>query len=292
VECPGAGHCPALPTEAGLVGLPPPERRRKRRSLSASDLRAYVDCPAKYHLTRELNLRTARTENMAIRRGRAVDAVLNERHSLRRPRGCRGLPAPAASAWAGLDEETARIAQEMLARHAAVCPLDRLGAAEEVRVQAEVTAYDTALDLVLIAKPDLLHTRRGGWVWRETKTTGSRIFEGMPVLETYPQLALAVLLMRTGELAEGDRRRSRIELELLHEDDSDRLEIDPWRPDVLREARQIIAKAAEPWLRDATYTAAPDNACEDCEALDWCRAGRAHLDEQAGLNAQLPTSNA
>ncbi|WP_432003285.1 PD-(D/E)XK nuclease family protein [Streptomyces sioyaensis] len=281
VECPGAGRCPALPSQAGLVGLPAPRRNRKRRSLSASDLRAYTDCPAKYHLTRELNLRTARPENQAIRRGRAVDAVLNERHAVRRSRGCRGLPAPATSAWPGLDEETVHVCEAMLAQHAAVCPLDRLGATEEVRVQATVTAYDPTLDVVLIAKPDLLHTRRGGWIWRETKTTGSRIFEGKPVLEIHPQLALAVLLMQTGELAEGDRRRSRIELELLHEEDSDRLEIDPWQPDVLQEARRIVGEAAGPWLEDTAYTAAPGTACENCEALDWCRVGQAHQVEQA-----------
>ncbi|MFJ8229208.1 PD-(D/E)XK nuclease family protein [Streptomyces sp. NPDC094448] len=282
VECSGAGRCGALPPSTGhgeppgLIGLPAPVRPRTRRSLSASDLRAYADCPAKYHLTRELKLRSARPENPAIGRGRAVDAVLNARHGIRRPRGCRGLVAPDDSAWSGLPPETALAAAAMLARHAALCPLDRLAPEEEVRVQAQVTAYDPVLDLVLIAQPDLLHTRRGGWVWRETKTVGGRPYEGSSVLERHPQLALAVLLMRTGELADGDRRRSRIELELLGSAFARRLEIDPWQPSVHASARDIVRRAAGPWLEETEYRAVPGRACRDCEALDWCRAGREH----------------
>ncbi len=283
VECSGAGRCSALPSsaghgeQAGLIGLPLPVRVRTRRSLSASDLRAYADCPAKYHLTRELKLRSVRPENPAVRRGRAVDAVLNEQHETRRPRGCRGLAAPDESAWSGLPPEIALAAAAMVERHAALCPLDRLAPEEEVRVQAQVTAYDPVLDLVLVAKPDLLHTRRGGWVWRETKTVGRRPYEGGSVLVHHPQLALAVLLMRTGELADGDRRRSRIELELLGSESARRLEIDPWQPSVLASARDIVRRTAGPWLEETVYRAVPGRPCRDCEALDWCREGREHL---------------
>ncbi|GAA2250819.1 hypothetical protein GCM10010232_43420 [Streptomyces amakusaensis] len=278
VECPGAGRCPALPgPPPGLIGLRRTDRRRKRRSLSASDLRAYAECAAKYHLTRELKLRSPRPENPALRRGRAVDALLNERHALRRPRGCRGLPAPASEVWAGLPEDAALAAAAMVERHAALCPLDRLGPDEEVRVQPRVTAYDPVLDVVLIAQPDLLHTRRGGWVWRETKTRGGRLYDGGSVLAGNPQLALAVLLMRTGEPAGGDHRRSRIEVEILGAEGGNRLEIDPWRPRVHAEAREIVRATAEPWSADVSYRAAPDEHCRDCEALDWCREGRRYL---------------
>ncbi|ANW16929.1 PD-(D/E)XK nuclease family protein [Streptomyces clavuligerus] len=303
-ECPGAGRCSALPgpasgtahggndqqkaapVPAGLIGLPRSGPVRKRRSLSASDLRAYADCPAKYHLTRELKLRSLRPENEAIRRGRAVDSLLNIRHELRRPRGCRGLPAPDAAVWAGLPEDAARAAGAMVEQHATLCPLDRLGPEERVRVQPQVTAYDPLLDIVLIARPDLLHTRRGGWVWRETKTRGGRLYEGGSVLKAEPQLALAVLLMRTGELADGDRRRSRIELELLRTETSNRLEIDPWQPEVYTEALAVVRAMAEPWSRDTVYRTAPTRHCHGCEALDWCREGRAHLAAETAATPQ------
>lgn len=277
-ECPAAASCSELPQRPGLLALPQPARRpRPRRNVSASDLRAYRECPAKYHLTRELNLPSPRVESAAIRRGRAVDAELNKRHTGPRTRnGCRDLPTPDDAAWAGLSEEDAAAAARMTSEHAAVCPLNGLPLQAEVRVQHQVVAYDPELDLIVIATPDLLYTRDGSWIWRETKTASSYLYEGKSLLGNYRQLALAVVLMNAG-VPPGDPRRSRIELELIYHDDCGLEEIDPWQPSVLDEARTIVGETATAWISDTTYAPRPGDWCTGCEALEWCAAGRTQI---------------
>ncbi|UWM48571.1 PD-(D/E)XK nuclease family protein [Streptomyces carpaticus] len=277
VDCAALTACTALPRAPGLLGIPAPRKPRRRRSVSASDLRAFGDCPAKYHLTRQLNLPSGGPENEAIRRGRAVDAVLNERHALRPPNGCRTLPPPEPEgAWADLADTTAATAAAMLEQHTVLCPLDGLPAHEEVSVQRQLTAYDPALDVVVIATPDLLYTEDGGWVWRETKTASSARYEHRSPLRGYPQLALAVLLMAAG-VPGGDPRRGKVELEILYEDDCAFHEIDPGLPEVVEEARDVIAGYARPWSQETAYRATPGRACSGCEALPWCGPGREHL---------------
>jgi hypothetical protein len=164
----------------------------------------------------------------------------------------------------------------MLGQHMLDCPLDGLAPGETVRVQPRLTAYDPELDVVLIADPDLLYTRSGGWVWHETKTAARRPWEGRELMETYPQLPFAVLLMAAG-VPGGDPRRSLIELELLYGDGSGCEEIDPGDPDTLAEARRIIAGLAGPWAVDETYAPTTGDHCAGCEMLLHCAPGRAHL---------------
>lgn len=277
VNCKGLAGCDQPPRAPGLLDVPAPARPRKRRSVSASDLRVHAQCPAAFHLTRVLHLKDARPENPAIRRGRAVDAALNERHLIRRPRGCRDLPAP--SDLPGLAAEEHDTALRMLARHRSYCPLDGLPPAEEVRVQPRITAYDPLLDVVLVADPDLLYTRSGGWVWRETKTAARPPRERHSLLAAYPQLALAVLLMSANVLG-GDPRRSRIELEVLCADQACCEEIDPFEDATVREARAVVARLAAPWAVDETYAPSPGPHCLGCEARRWCTAASGHHDEQ------------
>ena len=94
---------------------------------------------------------------------------------------------------------------------------------------AQVACYDPEFDLVIIAVPDLLYTRDGGWVWREAKTSSSHLYEGNPLLRSYPQLALALVMIAAGALG-GELSRSRVEFELLHADDLSFEELDPSRP--------------------------------------------------------------
>ncbi|MER7845119.1 PD-(D/E)XK nuclease family protein [Kitasatospora sp. NPDC096077] len=274
IDCEGLSSCSQPPRTPFLLGTPRPRRARRRRSVSASDLRTHSACPAKYHLTRVLHLKSAEPESPAIRRGRAVDVWLNEQHRARR--SCRTTLLPAT--LPGLTAEETRTAVRMIAEHAAVCPLDGLAPTEEVEVQARLTAYDPELDVVVIADPDLLYTDSGGWVWRETKTAASRPWEGRPLLEAYPQLALAVLMMSAG-VPGGDPRRCRIELELLYPDGSACEELHPHDPETVDEARRAVSALAGPWAPDETFAATPGRGCTGCEALRWCGPG---LDHTAG----------
>ncbi len=280
VDCKALSGCGALVRSPGLLQIAPAGPRRPRRSVSVTDLRSYRDCPAKYHATRQLKLRSAQPESPEIRRGRAVDSWLNERHGTH-PRDCLALPGPAdPSSWtAGGVHLTGREAEDgaaMLEQHAHVCPLNGLAPGELVRVQHQVACYDPELDLVLIATPDLLYTRGGGWVWWEMKTANRRLYEGEPLMARYPQLAMGVLMLAAGALG-GDIARSRVEFELLHSDDLTLEELDPSRPRVVSEAREVIAGLALPWTEDQLYPATPGRACRSCEARDWCRPGRDHL---------------
>ncbi|MFI6434128.1 PD-(D/E)XK nuclease family protein [Streptomyces sp. NPDC050759] len=272
VRCEGLAGCELPHRAPGILGVPGPRRTRGRRSVSATDLRVHGRCAAQFHLTRVLHLKSGEPENEPIRRGRAVDEWLNLRHE----KGCcRAAPLP--DALPGLSATELPTALAMLAEHQRACPLDGLPTEEVVRVQHRLTAYDPELDVVLIADPDLLYTRSGGWIWHETKTAAKRPWEKQELLETYPQLALAVLLMAAG-VPGGDPRRALIELEVLYEDGSRCEEIDPGDPDTQADARRIIAGLAGPWAIDETYAPRPDNHCSGCDVLTHCAAGRAHLE--------------
>lgn len=267
--CEGLPGCTALPQVPGLLGVPAARRPRKRRSVSISDLRAYKSCPARFHLTRALYIKDGRTENEALRRGRAVDAWLNDRHGGRSRIPCRNVPLP--TELPGLTEDELSPAVRMVEEHHAFCPLDGLPEGELVRAQWRLAAYDPVVDVVVIADPDLLYTDSGGWVWRETKTASRRTWEGRSLLRAYPQLALAVLLMAAG-VPGGDPCRSRIELEILRENGSVCEEIDPFDDAARDEAREIISELATGWAHDEAYSPTPGDHCADCEVRRWCTA--------------------
>ncbi|WP_407111329.1 PD-(D/E)XK nuclease family protein [Streptomyces sp. DSM 116494] len=282
-KCPAIAGCHDLHRAPGVLGAPEPPRRRERRTVSVSDLRAHAACPARYHLTRVLHLRSPRPESEAVRRGRAVDDWLNEQHARLPHRPCEHEPGPATpQAWAergfALGPQASRTASLMIAQHAWTCPLDGLEPDETVSVQHQLAVYDEPLDTIVIATPDLVHTRAGGTVLRETKTASTPPRGDQPLLRRWPQLALSVLLLDAG--AVGDPSRSRVELEILYEEDSEVRSIDPALPHVVGEARQVITELAGAWTSDATYTARPGRACADCEALDWCRPGLDHTATQ------------
>ncbi|RDI23042.1 PD-(D/E)XK nuclease family protein [Lentzea flaviverrucosa] len=283
VSCKLLPECEAV-RRASL--LPDVERgRTPRRTVSVSDLRAHNTCASQYHLTRQLNLRSADVaENVHVLRGRAVDAWLNERHSAEPRRRCRvddrpGNPERWSAGPFRVEGEAAAAGARMLAQHAAVCPLDSSGE-ERAEVQRQVAVYDPGLELVFIATPDLLHTRSGRWVWRETKTAKSRLWEGRSLLRQYPQLALAVLFFDAGVF--GQARGSRVELELLHDDSCALEEIDPCQDAVVAESREVIGELVGRWLVDDTYAAVPGDACGGCDARTWCGPGRDFFGESGG----------
>jgi hypothetical protein len=281
VECKAVSGCAELKRTPGLWGGSPPERARKRRSLSAWDLRLYGACPAQYHLVRRLHLDDLSGEDRTARRGRVVDAWLDTVHAERPVRGCRDREAPDAAtvrARTGVDEESAHEAAGMLAGHRLLCPLDGLGDDEQILVQHRVTAYVPELDVVVLAVPDLVYTHRGRWIWRETKTSVRPLKESASLLHTYPQLALGVLLIHAGALG-GDPGRSLVELEHLREGRGhSRLErVDPGLAETVDEARDVIAEFAQPLLADTTYEPRTGRHCHDCQARTWCGPGTAYV---------------
>ncbi len=281
VDCKAIAGCTDLKRAPQLWGGQPSTLVRKRRSISAWDLRLHAECPAQYHLVRRLHLNDLSTEDRGAQRGRAVDAWLNAQHAQRPVRGCQDREVPdlaAIRARTGLDDSSAHEAAGMLAEHRLLCPLNGLGADEKVLAQHRVTAYVPELDIVVLAVPDLVYTHRSRWIWRETKTSARPLWERQSLLRTYPQLALAVLLFHAGALG-NDPRRSWVELEHLREGHGEsRLEtIDPGRAENIDEARTVIAELAQPLLDDTAYEPRTGRHCHGCQAQAWCRPGTAYV---------------
>ncbi|MBW8485566.1 PD-(D/E)XK nuclease family protein [Actinomadura parmotrematis] len=268
--CEGPAPRPGLLAVAGAAPSSVPPARR-RRSVSATDLRVHAQCGARFWLTRVLHLKDIAPESEAIRRGRAVDEELNRRHAAGRG-PCRDAFGAGGDVPDG-DAPDGAVAR-MLARHRDVCPLDGLAPGERVRVQPRLTAYDADLDAVVIADPDLLYSDAGGWVWRETKTAGRPLWEGRSLLEQYPQLALAVVLMAAG-VPGGDPRRSRVELEVLYENDAACEIIDPFDERTRDEARDVVGRLTAGWASDTAFAPEPGRHCAGCETLRWCPSGQA-----------------
>ncbi|MFE0592635.1 PD-(D/E)XK nuclease family protein [Micromonospora echinospora] len=239
--------------------------RRRRRTLSATDLRYYRDCPKRFHLVRELKLRDpSLTESAAVTTGRVVDAWLNDRH----------LPVTASRCTphdvrTGLSDGVHR---RILAQHTALCPVSS-DPGQHRRVQPTLAAYDERLGVNLVATPDLLYSRNGRWVWRETKTSAYPPRAGRSLMHTYPQLAVGVLLLSAG-VADRSAPGGSIELEHLQENDCALEDIDADLPEVIAEARAVVAEILGPLLDDTVFAARTSPACAGCEARRWCAEGQ------------------
>ncbi|MDI3420608.1 PD-(D/E)XK nuclease family protein [Streptomyces luteolus] len=281
VDCKAIAGCADLKRTPRLWGGRPTVPERRRRSVSVWDMRLHARCPAQYHLERHLHLDDLSGENQGARRGRAVDAWLDDRHGDRSGDSCRDREAPAVADVrdaTGLDEPLARGAATMLAEHRLLCPLSGLGRNEQVLVQHRVTAYVPELDVVVLATPDLVYTHRGRWIWRETKTSAYPLPEGRSLLRSFPQLALGILLFHAGAIGD-EPRRSWVELEHLRDEPGEsRLErIDPARAETVEAARDVIAELAQPLLDDTTYEPRTGRHCYGCRARTWCKPGTAYV---------------
>lgn len=263
--------CPALRKAPGLLGVDTPGR--PRRTWSVTNARNYRICPARDHM-RRLHLPTedALERAPAAERGRAVHAYLAERHGHGSLRPCTSdVPARWVPDAFTLSAEERRLGGLLLRRHAAVCPLRCVRDRSDVRPEPRVVRHDTAADVLVIAAPDLLYRDDESWVWRETKTSMSDRRKRGELLDAYPQLALAVLLVARGDLG-GSPSRARIELEVLRPGGADLEIIDPFVPAVRTTAERVASELSADWHGDDRYSAVPGNACARCEVARWCSA--------------------
>ena len=65
----------------------------------------------------------------------------------------------------------------------------------EVRVEPLLTVHDTAANVIVTARPDVLYVEDGSWVWRETKSMTRPPRPGTDLLEEFPQLALGMIML-------------------------------------------------------------------------------------------------
>jgi hypothetical protein len=243
------------------------------RKVSISDLRYHASCPAQGFL-RGLHLPKSDEYGSAARLGQAVHGWIEELH--RRP----GWPPctagdmpPEGENWTEgrwrVSDEDAATGRDMLLHHVDACPFQDAALIQRVEPEALRVVHDTAAQAVVIAKPDLLYQEDGSWVWRELKTTRKRRRHNEDLLDTYPQLALAVTLLAQGALG-GDPDGSRVEVEILRPDGSDPHVIDPTDPGRQRKALSVLRRYAGPWREDEAGDARPGLQCRSCPVSRWC----------------------
>ncbi|MEV0279268.1 PD-(D/E)XK nuclease family protein [Streptomyces sp. NPDC050610] len=272
--CAYVSVCPALRKAPGLLGVDTPGR--PRRTWSVTNGRNYRVCPARDHLRRlHLPAADAIERGPFAERGRALHAYLAERHGHGSLRPC---TADVPSQWVPdaftLSEEERRLGALLLRRHAAVCPLRCVRDRSDLRAEPRVVRHDTTADVIVVAAPDLLYRDDESWVWRETKTSMRDRRTHRELLDEYPQLALAVLLVGRGYLG-GSPSRARIELEVLRPAGADLETVDPFAPAVRAAAQRVVGELTGNWHRDDRYAATPGSVCARCEMARWCSVGGA-----------------
>ncbi|HXL88471.1 MAG TPA: PD-(D/E)XK nuclease family protein [Streptosporangiaceae bacterium] len=270
-DCKLITACDSLPRLPGLLGISDPAAPLRRWSVTNG--RHYDRCPAQDHLLR-LHLPKENEYGPEAVRGQAVHEWLATNHGGGFNAVCTiwDIP-PVPDDWTGgrwhVTGDQARYGAQMLASHADVCPFHRSGQITQVRVEPELTFHDAAANVVVTARPDLMYTDDGAWVWRETKTRMQPLPAGLDLLREVPQLALAVLLMSANALG-GNPDGARIELEWLTPQCGDVVLLDPHYPGLIRAARDVINGLAAPWHADETARARPGQHCARCPVRRWC----------------------
>lgn len=260
--------CTAITRVPGLLGMG--ARRAPLRKASISDLRHYQKCPAQAHL-RSLNLPKTYEYETSAELGHAVHGWLEVVHADRRCAPA-AMP-PNVERWTGgqwvVHSETAQLGRRMLSHHPSVCAFLCASEISKVRLEPRLTFHDTAAQVIVIAKPDMLYLDEGSWVWREVKTTRKRRWFHDDLLDEFPQLALAVLVLSKGVLR-GDPAGSRVELEVLRPDGAEIALIDPTDPARVEKAGAVLRSMAEPWRADSVFEARPGQDCQWCPVSRWC----------------------
>ena len=264
--------CGTLPRVPGLLGLL--GGGQPLRTWSVTNGRDYATCPARDHL-RRLHLPRTGEYNEAARRGKAVHARIEELHSRTPATRCTGQDLRADVAhwreeWA-LSEEQARLGARQLAWHLPVCPLAADARVGLVWPERTIAVHDPLADLIVLAKPDLLYQDHGAWVWRETKTGGRTRNRETDVLATYPQAALATVMLAAG-VPRGSLDGSRVEVEILRPDGPDIHLLDPQDPRAVAHARDVVRDLAAAWHGDLLLDPNPGPWCGECEVARWCTA--------------------
>jgi hypothetical protein len=230
----------------------------------------------------ELKLPGEDTRSDDVQRGIAVHDWMAAAHTRAEGRACSAsdLPEPGSDQRglaAGLmDELVYRAVRPYLLQHLAVCPLREPGVTTDVAAEHLATAFDTAADVTVIAKPDLIRRLDGQLVYRELKTSAA-----MPEMTTsnalslVPQLALAVCLIADGALGGGCKTADghisgRIELEILSPSSAKLISFETAGAGVVTTARQVVARLASAWHRDTQFPAAPGPWCAGCPVARWC----------------------
>ncbi|NBH06793.1 PD-(D/E)XK nuclease family protein [Amycolatopsis sp. SID8362] len=267
-DCAFSAVCPALPRTPGLLGVN--NRRRPRRSWSATSARNHAVCPARdYGRRQRLPADQAVERGPAAERGRAVHRYLERRHDGTTTPCDTRVPEDWVPPEFSLSAADHQLGSVLLRNHAVVCPVRHTRKPADLRVEPGLVFEDPEADTVVLAKPDLLYHDGSAWVWREVKTSASHRRGKRSWLERYPQLSLATVLAARDDFGLGI---SRVELEILRPSGADLYTLDPRTPEVRQQAETVLRQSFRPWQDDDRFLPVPGPHCADCEMARWCSA--------------------
>ncbi|MFF4215751.1 PD-(D/E)XK nuclease family protein [Streptomyces nondiastaticus] len=270
-DCKQFTGCGAVRRSPGALALP--SRKLPLRKVSAGELQYHALCPAQAFL-RALRLPQSDECSDAAKLDQAVHGWIEALHRRDGRPACvaADMPAPGANwtrgRWRVPDEE-AELGRRMLLHHVNACPFRNAALIERAEPGPLRVVHDTAAQALVVAKPDLLYREDGSWVWRDLKTTRAASRRAGDLLDAYPRIALAVVLLAQGALG-GDAGGSRVEVEILRPGGSDTQVIDPTDPERLAKARAVLRRYAGPWRADHTWEARPGRHCRWCPVSRWC----------------------
>ena len=269
--CKLAGACDGLPRAHGLLGLNRPGHQT--RSVSASALEVYRQCPSRWLLSTELHLPRADETSEAQVRGLRVHEWLDIAHRRGRPCGHADLPNPDEGMGIAQDlmtREEYALAFPMLLAHVEVCALSEPGSAL-VGSEHLFLAYDEEADVVVASRPDLVTARDDTLVLTEVKTS---VHAGPDSVDDAFGQTLQVplmlnLLAKVWASSQG-YGRGEVRLEYLTPSGARLWTWNTDDADDVRRAESVLRAASEDWHVDHDWASRPGAHCAWCPVREWC----------------------
>ena len=269
--CKIAGVCDALPHAHGLLGVDRPGHQT--RSVAASALEVYRQCPARWLLSTELHLPRAEEPSEAQVRGVRVHEWLDTAHQRGRPCAHDDLPNPDEAmgmAQELMTREEYELAFPMLLAHVDVCPLaepdSKLIGSEQLFL-----SYDDVADVIVASKPDVVTARGDTLVLTEVKTSMHAGPDSPDDAfgQTLQVPLMLNLLAKSWAPAQG-YQHGQVRLEYLTPSGA---KVWTWSTDSaedVRRAESTLRSAAGDWHVDHDWSPRPGAHCAWCPVRDWC----------------------
>lgn len=254
-SCKFIASCPGVTVADFLPGVPATTAIQK---VTASELKDYDTCPARYELLVTQGLPRVPAESTdAMTRGSAIDAWLTLNHTTGR-----------ACDHDDVDNlaHATPDAESIGHHHLSVCFLGDDDATDVLSQQTHVLV-DRKSRVMLVARPDAEYQRGGRTVWRETKTTSAgRSWDAMSLVQADITAALYLLMLTTLEGVNADA----LEWELLSPLGAEVTILAADDDELVETARRTVSAAIADLRSDDTRSPRPGPRCEKCSAAKWC----------------------
>jgi hypothetical protein len=172
-------------------------------------------------------------------------------------------------AFANLDDDQYARALPLLRQHVPYCGA---GDGDLLAVDDNLFGYDSAADVVVVAKPDLLRRRDRTLIVREVKTTT----KALPTDEAIARdqfddvVYWFMSLLVGGWITYYGCDDAQVELEILRADSAALFTFRSTDEDVTDIAQLRMDERVTDWHTDTTWPARPGPVCSFCPVAQWC----------------------